>query len=45
MTTWHEYLESGLPAPEWPYPVRYGNEIEVETDVLRSSSSHPAKAS
>jgi succinate dehydrogenase/fumarate reductase flavoprotein subunit len=34
MTTWHEYLESGLPAPEWPYPVRYGSEIEVETDVL-----------
>src|SRR5208283_5549383 len=34
MTTWHEYLESGLPVPEWPYPVRYGNEIEVKTDVL-----------
>jgi succinate dehydrogenase/fumarate reductase flavoprotein subunit len=34
MTTWHEYLESGLPAPEWPYPVRYGSEIAVETDVL-----------
>jgi succinate dehydrogenase/fumarate reductase flavoprotein subunit len=34
MTTWNEYLQSGEPVPEWPYPVRYGDEHEIETDVL-----------
>jgi len=34
MTTWHEYIGSGLPFPAWPYPVRYGNEIRVTSDVL-----------
>jgi succinate dehydrogenase/fumarate reductase flavoprotein subunit len=34
MTTWHDYLrEEGRP-PSWPYPVRFGQEQEIETDVL-----------
>ncbi len=34
MTTWHDYLkEKGRP-PSWPYPVRFGQEQEIETDVL-----------
>ncbi len=34
MTTWHEYIERGLPLPEWPYSVRYANEKEVAAEVL-----------
>lgn len=34
MTTWYEYLISGKSLPEWPYPIRYGHENEVKTDVL-----------
>jgi succinate dehydrogenase/fumarate reductase flavoprotein subunit len=34
MTTWHDYLkEEGRP-PSWPYPVRFEEEQEIETDVL-----------
>jgi len=34
MTTWHEYLrEEGRP-PSWPYPIRFGQEQEIDTDVL-----------
>ena len=34
MATWHEYfLKEGSP-PEWPYPVKFGQEQEIETDVL-----------
>ncbi len=34
MTTWHDYLkEEGRP-PSWPYPVRYDQEHEIETDIL-----------
>lgn len=30
---WNEYIKTnGL--PEWPYPIRYGKETEVDTDVL-----------
>ncbi len=34
MSTWHEYLQGGKPVPTWPYPIRYGEERELETDVL-----------
>jgi succinate dehydrogenase/fumarate reductase flavoprotein subunit len=34
MTTWHDYLkEEGRP-PSWPYPVRFEEEQEIDTDVL-----------
>ncbi|NLT39481.1 MAG: FAD-binding protein [Clostridiales bacterium] len=34
MATWHEYLiDEGHP-PAWPYPVLYGQEREIDTDVL-----------
>ncbi len=34
MTTWHDYLkETGRP-PSWPYPVRFEEEQEIDTDVL-----------
>ena len=34
MATWHEYLISEGSPPEWPYPVRFGQETEIDTDVL-----------
>jgi succinate dehydrogenase/fumarate reductase flavoprotein subunit len=34
MTSWWSYIEKGQPVPEWPYPVRYGKETRVSTDVL-----------
>jgi succinate dehydrogenase/fumarate reductase flavoprotein subunit len=34
MTTWQEYVQKGVPVPEWPYPIRYGEENEITTDVL-----------
>ena len=34
MGSWHEYvLTQGTP-PEWPYPIKFGEETEVEVDVL-----------
>ncbi len=34
MTTWHDYLrEEGQP-PRWPYPVHFGKEQEIDTDIL-----------
>ncbi|MBR2520688.1 MAG: FAD-binding protein [Oscillospiraceae bacterium] len=34
MGTWHEYLQSeGMP-PEWPYPIKFGEETELDADVL-----------
>lgn len=33
-TTWHEYLKTEGSPPEWPYPIKFGEETEVETDVL-----------
>ena len=34
MGTWHDYLrETGTP-PEWPYPIKFGEEKELEADVL-----------
>ncbi len=34
MTTWHGYLKEQGKAPDWPYPVRYGQEQEIDVDVL-----------
>ncbi len=34
MTRWHDFLEKDGKAPPWPYPIRYDQEQEVETDVL-----------
>lgn len=31
---WHEYVNETGKVPEWPYEVKYGKEIVVETDVL-----------
>ena len=33
-TSWHEYLKTEGVPPEWPYPVRFGEETTLETDVL-----------
>ena len=34
MGTWHEYLQSEGTPPAWPYPIKFGEEEVVETDVL-----------
>jgi len=34
MTKWHDLLEKDGKAPPWPYPIRYEEEQEIETDVL-----------
>ena len=34
MTTWQEYVERDAPLPEWPYPIRYGEESAIGADVL-----------
>jgi succinate dehydrogenase/fumarate reductase flavoprotein subunit len=34
MATWSNYVQSHLPIPEWPYPIRYENEQVIETDIL-----------
>ncbi len=34
MGTWHEYLNEAGSPPEWPYPIKFGEESETETDVL-----------
>ncbi len=34
MATWHEYLINEGRPPAWPYPVRFGQEREIDTDVL-----------
>jgi len=34
MTTWHEELAAGQSPSKWPYPLMYGRERKVETDVL-----------
>ena len=34
MSTWHDYLrEEGNP-PDWPYPVQYDQEQEIDADIL-----------
>ncbi|HOA34756.1 MAG: FAD-dependent oxidoreductase [Dethiobacteria bacterium] len=32
--SWHYYLQKKGEAPEWPYTIRYGEEQEIECDVL-----------
>jgi succinate dehydrogenase/fumarate reductase flavoprotein subunit len=34
MANWHDHVVSGKGVPEWPYPIRYGQEQVIETDVL-----------
>ena len=34
MPTWYEYIQRNAPVPEWPYPVRYGEENEIVSDIL-----------
>ncbi len=34
MPAWQEYLEKEGHMPVWPYPLRYDQEQEIETDVL-----------
>jgi succinate dehydrogenase/fumarate reductase flavoprotein subunit len=34
MNTWYDYIQRDKPIPEWPYPIRYGKETEVDCDVL-----------
>ena len=34
MGTWYEYLKSTGTPPQWPYPVKFGEEREEEADVL-----------
>ncbi len=33
MGTWHEYLKTKGNPPEWPYPIKFGEETELEADV------------
>ncbi|MFC1920978.1 FAD-dependent oxidoreductase [Chloroflexota bacterium] len=34
MSTWNEYYKEKGQAPDWPYPVRFDQEQEIDTDVL-----------
>ena len=34
MSTWHQIVQARGEVPEWPYPVRYGQENVVSCDVL-----------
>ena len=34
MATWHEYLRNEGHPPAWPYPIRFGQEQVIDTDVL-----------
>jgi len=34
MTIWQEFIQRDAPIPEWPYPIRYGEENEITADVL-----------
>ena len=34
MSTWRELMEKEGRAPEWPYPILYEKEQEIETDIL-----------
>jgi len=33
-SSWHELMRKGNGMPEWPYPIRYKQEQEIDTDVL-----------
>jgi len=34
VSTWHDYVKEEGHAPNWPYPVRFGEEQEIDADVL-----------
>ena len=34
MTTWHDYLKEEGQPPSWPYPIRFEEEQEIDTDIL-----------
>jgi succinate dehydrogenase/fumarate reductase flavoprotein subunit len=34
MTVWQDYVQESGKLPEWPYPVNYGKENEIASDVL-----------
>ncbi len=34
MSTWHEYVQKHGSFPAWPYPIKYGQERVITTDVL-----------
>ena len=34
MGSWHEYVRDEGTLPEWPYPLRFKEEQEIEADVL-----------
>lgn len=34
MGTWNEFLQKEGTPPEWPYPVKFGEETELEADVV-----------
>ncbi len=34
MSTWHDYLKEQGHAPDWPYPIRFEQEQEIDADVL-----------
>ena len=34
MSTWHDYLKEQGHAPDWPYPIKYDQEQEIDADVL-----------
>ena len=34
MTNWQEYVVNEAPIPEWPYPIKYEQQQEIEADVL-----------
>ena len=34
MGTWNEFLQSEGAPPEWPYPIKFGEEKELEADVV-----------
>lgn len=34
MGTWNEYMQKEGTPPEWPYPIKFGEETEIEADVL-----------
>ena len=34
MVAWQDFIKKNQPIPEWPYPIRYGHETRLETDVL-----------
>ena len=34
MAAWQDFIKRDEPPPEWPYPIKYGHETRLETDVL-----------